>query len=337
VRLVSSGRRTILFDEIDGVFGNSKAQEANVDLRSVLNGGYRRGAKVHRCTTHGKKVETEELDAFAAVAVAGLRTLPDTLASRSIFIHMRRRAPDEHVEPFRHRHHSEQATPIREALVEWCNERNAGLVDPDLPEGIQDRAADCWEPLLVVADEAGGDWPARARAAAVNLTQRSTDESMTAGVELLAHIRDAFEDDAHLATVTLLEQLRDRDESPWKDVYGKPLDDRGLAKRLKAYGIESKTVRIGEGRPKAIPPTTSMRCGSDIFLPLPLVRETGATAATLLITKTILWRTLRPLRLGKPQRQSPAAKLVTARAALTAARKITASDLSIPSSTGGCG
>ena len=86
-----------------------KVQEANTDLRSVLNGGYRRGAKVHRCVTHGKKIETEELDAFAPVAVAGLRELPDTLASRSIFIRMKRRAPDEQVEPFRYRYHAGEA------------------------------------------------------------------------------------------------------------------------------------------------------------------------------------------------------------------------------------
>ena len=250
VRLISRGRCTILYDEIDGVFGNAKAQEANTDLRSVLNGGYRRGAKVYRCNTSGKKVEVEELDAFAPVAVAGLRALPDTLASRSIFIHMRRRAPDEEVESFRHRHSAGQAKPILDALVEWCAERDVGAVEPDLPHGIQDRAADCWEPLLVVADEAGGDWPARARAAAVHLTQRSTDESMTAGVELLAHVREAFGKDQHLATVTLLERLRERDESPWRDIYGKPLDDRGLAKRLKPYGIKSKTVRADGRTPK---------------------------------------------------------------------------------------
>ena len=146
VRLIIRGRCTILYDEIDGVFGNAKAQEANTDLRSVLNGGYRRGAKVYRCNTSGKKVEVEELDAFAPVAVAGLRALPDTLASRSIFIHMLRRAPDEEVEPFRHRYAGEQAKSVLEALTEWCAERDVGSVEPDLPHGIQDRAADCWEP-----------------------------------------------------------------------------------------------------------------------------------------------------------------------------------------------
>src|SRR5262245_62037688 len=165
VRKVSQGAATILFDEIDALFGGSaKAQEGSVDLRTLFNGGYRRGAMVGRCVVIGKKVETEDLDSFAPLALAGLRTLPDTLASRSIFIHMRRRAPDEGVEPFRHRIHSQQAKPIMERLTEWCAERDCGPVDPELPSGIEDRNADCWEPLLVVADEAGSDWPERARA-----------------------------------------------------------------------------------------------------------------------------------------------------------------------------
>ena len=252
VRLISQDAPTILFDEIDGVFGNAKAQEANADLRSVLNGGYRRGAKVHRCVTHGKKIETEELDAFAPVAVAGLRNLPDTLASRAIIIRMKRRAPDERVESFRYRYHADEATPIREALAQWCEQHEATIsgAEPELPRGIEDRAADCWEPLIAIADAAGGDWPKRVRDAAVFLTDRAVDESLTAGVELLAHIREAFGHETHLATATLLERLRNRDESPWRDIRGKPLDDRGLARRLKGYGIKSKTVRAEGKTPK---------------------------------------------------------------------------------------
>ena len=30
------------------------------------------------------------------------------------------------------------------------------------------------------------------------------------------------------------------------DIYGKPLNDRGLAVRLKPYGVKSKPVRIGD-------------------------------------------------------------------------------------------
>jgi hypothetical protein len=246
VRLVSKGKVTILFDEIDGVFGNAKIQEANTDLRSILNGGYRRGAKVHRCVTHGKKVETEELDAFAAVAVAGLRNLPDTLASRSIFIRMKRRAPDEYVEPFRLRLHADQAKPIRLALEEWAEEHYLGGIEPELPAGIEDRAADCWEALIAIADAAGGDWPTRARAAAVYLTKSAAEESETKGVELLSHVRDAFGTEDKVWTTDLLQRLQERDESPWKEMSGgKPLNDRGLAIRLKAYGIKSRDVWIG--------------------------------------------------------------------------------------------
>ena len=163
VRLVSAGKPTILYDEIDAVFGNAKAQDANGDLCAILNGGYRRGASVYRCTTNGKKVEPEVLDAFAPVAVAGLRDLPDTLASRSIFIRMKRRAPDEKVEPFRYRYHSAEAAPIKEALAEWCAAHDVSGAEPELPTGIEDRAADSWEPLLAIADAAGADWPKRAR------------------------------------------------------------------------------------------------------------------------------------------------------------------------------
>lgn len=252
VRLINQRAPTILYDEIDGVFGTAKAQEANADLRSVLNGGYRRGAKVHRCVNRGNRVETEELDAFAPVAVAGLRDLPDTLASRSVIIRMKRRAPDEQVEPFRYRYHADEAKPIREALSQWCAEHKASLcvAEPDLPQGIEDRAADCWEPLLAIADAAGADWPKRAREAALFLTSRAADEILTSGVELLNHIRDAFAGEPYIATVTLLERLSDRDESPWKDIRGRALDDRGLAKRLKGYGIKSKTVRIEGKTPK---------------------------------------------------------------------------------------
>ena len=244
VRLVSAGKPTILYDEIDGVFGSAKAQEANGDLCSILNGGYRRGAKVHRCVTHGKKVETEELDAFAPVAVAGLRDLPDTLASRSIFIRMKRRAPDERVEPFRIRYQHDEAKPIKEALAEWCAAHDLTGIEADLPEGIEDRAADCWEPLIAIADAAGGDWPEMSRAAAVFLTKRSKDEAQTSGVELLGHIRDAFGDDNKLWTKIITDRLCERDESPWKDIRGKPLDDRGLASRLKPYGVKSRDVKI---------------------------------------------------------------------------------------------
>ena len=244
VRLVAERRRTVLFDEVDAIYGTQKRQEANGELVAFMNAGYRRGAKAHRCSTgNGSKHEALEFDAFAALAVAGLRNLPDALATRAIVVRMRRRAPDEQVEPFRIKHHVPEAKPIREALEEWCQEVSATLVEPHLPDGVTDRAADIWEPLISIADVAGSDWPQRARSAAVYFTRANAeDEARSGGVELLVHVRDAFG-----ATATLCERLNSRAESPWKELRASQgINDRLLASRLKQYGIKSKDVRVGD-------------------------------------------------------------------------------------------
>src|SRR4051794_35461197 len=62
-----AGRPTILFDEIDTVFG-PKAKD-NEEIRGLLNAGHRRGAVAGRCSTRGKIVVTEEIPAYCAVAL----------------------------------------------------------------------------------------------------------------------------------------------------------------------------------------------------------------------------------------------------------------------------
>ena len=253
VRIISKGHDdgeipTILFDEIDNIFRGSSRDDGTGDLRAALNTGYRRGATSPRCVNHGAGVV--HFLCFAPLAVAGLRTLPDTLASRAIFIHMRRRAPDEEVESFRLRYHPAQAEPIMQELTDWCAQNAAAIFEfePEIPDGIQDRNADIWEPLFTIADFAGGEWPDRARAAAIYLTGAAADDVLTKGVELLAHIREAFGDEDRLWTKELIIRLCARDESPWKDIRGNDIDDRGLASRLRPYGIKSKSVRMGGER-----------------------------------------------------------------------------------------
>ena len=106
---------TLLYDEIDTVFG-PKARE-NEELRGLLNAGHRKGAVAGRCVVHGKKVETEEIQAYAAVAMGGLGWLPDTILSRSVIIRMRRRHAGEHVEPYRRRIHSTAGYALRDSIA----------------------------------------------------------------------------------------------------------------------------------------------------------------------------------------------------------------------------
>jgi hypothetical protein len=157
------GPPTILFDEIDTVFG-PKAKE-NEEIRALLNAGHRRGAVAGRCVVRGKIVETEEIPAYAAVALAGLGWLPDTILSRSVIVRMRRRASDERIEPFRRRVHAPIGEALRRRLAGWAATilEEATEARPAMPAGVEDRAADQWEPLLAIADIAGVQWPDLAR------------------------------------------------------------------------------------------------------------------------------------------------------------------------------
>jgi hypothetical protein len=79
-----------------------KAKE-NEEIRGMLNAGHRNGAMAGRCVVRGKIVETEELPAYCAVALAGLNDLPDTIMTRAVVVRMHRRASTELIEPWRPR------------------------------------------------------------------------------------------------------------------------------------------------------------------------------------------------------------------------------------------
>jgi hypothetical protein len=239
-----AGLPTILYDEIDCVFG-PKAKE-NEDLRGLLNAGHRRGAMAGRCVVRGRIVETEELPAFCAVALAGLGNLPDTILTRSVLIRMRRRAPTEFVEPYRRRVHAREGNQLRDRLAGWANQVRSSLnLYPMMPPGIADRPADVWEALLAVADAADGSWPERARVAAVALVADALGNRGSLGVRLLEDLKKVFGEKQSLSTVDILVALNSCEESPWGDLKGKPLDARRLANLLKPYGVASKNVRIG--------------------------------------------------------------------------------------------
>lgn len=242
------GAPTILYDEVDTVFG-PKAKD-NEDVRGMLNAGHRRGATAGRCVIKGRKVETEELPAYCAVALAGLDDLPDTIMTRSVIVRMRRRAPGEKVEPWRLRINGPDAEKLRARLAEWSYNSAEAVEWPAMPSGVEDRNADVWEALLAVADLAGGDWPDRARAAARVLVAASSDRGGSLGITLLRDLRAVFEDADRLTTDDVLERLHECEESPWADLRGKPLDARALARRLAKYGVKPTRWADGSDRPR---------------------------------------------------------------------------------------
>lgn len=278
-KVASDEGATILFDEIDAVFG-PKAKD-NEDLRALLNAGHRQGATAGRCVTRGREVFVEELPAYAAVALAGLGWLPDTLLSRSIVIRMQRRHRGESIEAFRPRLHESEGWRVRDTIAAWADAAPSQIDWPEqLPSGITDRNADVWEPLIAIADLIGGSWPALARAAAVAFVADDTGAEPSLGIRLLGDLRMVFEDHEEMSTKSMLDALRAIEEAPWSDLRGKPLDARGLAHRLRQYGLTPKSVRIGTTTPKGYVRADFVDLW-DRYLPPAPTSATSATAATV--------------------------------------------------------
>jgi hypothetical protein len=252
-RVVAHESPTLLFDEVDTIFG-SKARE-NEDLRGLVNAGFQRGAKVYRCVGDGSKQKVESFEVFCPKAFAGIGDeFPETVADRSIPVVMKRKTREEQVERFRIRAAGVKAKQLREALVEWASSSvdPVAAVRPELPDDLDDRAQDAWEPLLAVAEVAGGDWPERALAAALELSAGEARVDDSQGVRLLAAVRRAFlnAETEELRTRDLLQTIATEEESPWSWWWdnGKNEPVGGASEKLayavRPFGVRSERIRV---------------------------------------------------------------------------------------------
>lgn len=236
---------TLMVDEADTIFSTKRAAENNEDVRGILNAGHQRNRPYIRWDVMTRS--REKCPTFAMAMLAAIGELPDTIMDRAIVIRMRRRAPGERVTPFRTRRDAPNLHALRSRLHAWIQPHidTLAYAEPALP--VEDRAADTWEPLFIIAELAGGDWPDRARRACLALTEDEPDESGE-GAQLLTDLYAIWaNDEDYLYTSTILSRLHKVDESPWSECGRKsePLTPRGLATILKPYGVRSRTVRIG--------------------------------------------------------------------------------------------
>ena len=249
VRKIEAQQPTLLLDESDAAFrGDRDYAEA---LRGVLNCGHSRDGVVSLCIGMGANIKLKDFSVFCPKAIAGIGTLPDTVADRSIPIRMKRRAPNEKLERFRRRLRESEAATIRERLKKWLGANLQMLKDacPELPDALSDRQQDCCEPLLGIADLAGGDWPERARTALVEILRGEAAEDTSIRVRLLADIRTLFSQQQNcerIFTVDLLAALCDLDPQWLEHSYGKPLSPASLARLLKDFGISPRKIRIDD-------------------------------------------------------------------------------------------
>jgi hypothetical protein len=249
VRKTHRDHPTLLLDETDAAF-NSGDEYAET-LRGVLDCGYRRGLPYSCCVNRGARIE--DFDTFGAKAIAGLQRVPDTIQGRAIPISLRRRIRHlEPLEPFRRREARALAAPIQRRVAAWSQTAIDTLREsrPSIPDALGDRAADCWDPLFALADIASGDWPQRARRAALALSAGQARENDSVGVRVLADIRGIYDrrGEARIASIDLVADLNTIEESPWPGWDKTGLRPHSLAKLLRPFGIMPGTVRPAEGK-----------------------------------------------------------------------------------------
>jgi Protein of unknown function (DUF3631) len=250
-----AGPVTLLLDEADAIWKRGKFDETAEALRSIVNAGHRKGATAGRVEMNGQAATLVRFPVYAPAALAAIRDLPDTILSRAVVMHMRRRAQGQIIRPYRERTTRPEGEALRDLLAAWAAnaEKQVGDPWPVMPPGVDDRPGDVWEPLLMVADLAGGDWPDLARSACVALVKGARDDSQTIGTRLLADLRDMFATSnglfGHadvLFTSDILKALNALDEAPWGGWHdGEGIGARDLANLLKPYDIRPRQVRIG--------------------------------------------------------------------------------------------
>jgi DNA polymerase-1 len=241
---------TLVFDEVDRFIGEHTDRGF---LIGVLNEGFERGGVVARVEERSGAREVVEFSAYGPKAFTGIGSiLPATTMDRTIRVRLERRIRTERIAHWRTRRVQEQAVGVRELLQGWAAaaaDRVAELYDSELEftPGTNERAEDIWESPLAVAEAAGGDWPRRARLAAVALTPADTDAGELK-IALLADIRRVFADHDRpvLKSGDLVKALNELDDAPWGGLRdGKGITPHRVARDLAAFGLSPERQEHG--------------------------------------------------------------------------------------------
>src|SRR5437588_2584669 len=192
---------------------------------------------------------------FSPRALAGQGPLPSALADRSIPICLRPAKPSS-VKRIRFAQHEPDYHQLLQWLQGWVNE-NFNVLSAVHPESSRDELAQLnthqqnhLEPLLMLADLLGGQWPEQAHSALGRLFRDSGNDKTNQAIQLLYDIREAFRGSVNperLSTSYLIQflcELKNRSWAEWNE--GKPLNGRTLALLLERFPIFPDKQRTGE-------------------------------------------------------------------------------------------
>jgi putative DNA primase/helicase len=245
-RVIEAESPTLLIDEADTFL------DLHRELLGVLNSGHNRSSAFVMRADSKAPGGVSTLTVWCPKVIAMIGTLRSTLEDRSIKIPLFRKARCEHVERFNPFSDCEVSN-LREGAASWAS--SCGNIvetsDPEIPQELNDRAADNWRGLLAIADAAGAEWAERARRAAVALSFSEHHEDH--GQLALTDIRQIFENRGgdRIRSIDLVADMAQIEHRPWAEwVHLRPISPTQLSSLLSPYGIRPTTLRIGSGTAK---------------------------------------------------------------------------------------
>jgi putative DNA primase/helicase len=221
-------RPTLILEEGDTLFVRRTV------LSSILNQSWTNdGSKITRAGLGGK---WREFDTYGAQAISmrGLQ-MPDTTLSRCIICTLWPKLETEIVDEFTYRDDDEFKV-IRRKWLRWAVDNAVTLRDAKPNSPFNNRVRINWKMLFAIADLAGGKWPKRARAAALELeTGRDEPNEL---IRLFAALKEVWGTAEVRTSKSLCEDLVAHSSGEWADFRGKgPISPTQLGALLRPFGI----------------------------------------------------------------------------------------------------
>jgi len=252
-RVIEEVEPTLLIDEADTFL------QGNDEMRGILNAGYSRDT-AYVVRVSGEKPRTPQsrdaeessqsrptslarFSCWCPKVMAAIGRLPDTLADRCIVLRMQRKTAAEQCQRLK----DLDATILRRKCARFVNDQalEISAASPDLPRGLNDRAADIWEPLFALAELAGGNWPLLAREASRALSGTAADSNLIGLLLIQIHVEFSRVNAPKIFSRDLVKALNALDNRPWAEgLKGQRIDETWLANRLRPYGVRPKNIWI---------------------------------------------------------------------------------------------
>lgn len=231
-------------DELKGILNSSYFKKTAFVLRAVnLPGPIQTSAQPLANSGVGYNPGILRFSCWCPKLIARIGALPPTLADRCIVFRLHRKTSEDSCERLRKFDPGDVKRKCLRFVLDHAAEIAAA--EPHIPGELNDRAADVWEPLFVIADLAGGPWPAIAREAAVGLGLAARDSNPIGVLLFDVFMQFSVAETDRMFSSELVERLNAYPSRPWKDLLrGRPVDDRWLARQLSPYGIRSRNLRI---------------------------------------------------------------------------------------------